>query len=112
MSDDDPAHLDAGRQLELVARDTRAGDGAHDARLDAEVAEGLFQAPRHRIDRLRRLAEPFAEALQKVRLGHLPGATLGDGEGERRILAVGVLDHSLGEAHLLAFVGLEHRLRR
>ncbi len=42
----DLAHLDAGREAQLEARDVRAGDGADDLRLDAEVPERLDQARR------------------------------------------------------------------
>ena len=93
----DLRHLHAGRELELVAGDVRAGDRADDLRLDAEMAE--------------RLGEPAGGLLLAGGVGPhlLRGRALEDprlGEGE---LLVG--DRQL-EVELLAPAGLRRGRRR
>ena len=43
---DDARRLDAGRRLELVERDDRAGPHLHDLAVDAEIVEHGFEQPR------------------------------------------------------------------
>ena len=111
----DLRHLHAGRELQLVAGDVRAGDGADDLRLDAEVAERLGEALRglllargvraHLLGRgaledarvgQRELDVAGIEVLEDVVV--LVGLGLaGDGRGQRqRLLELGLLRDRLG----------------
>ena len=96
----DLRHLRAGRELQLVARDARAGDLADDGRLDAEVREALDE---HLGDALGLLA---VRALAGLRLA---GAASGRAGGRRACSAAADVEERLLRVLL---VGRRRRRRR
>jgi hypothetical protein len=75
-----PGDLGSGGEPQLVARDTRAGDPAHDLRLDAEMAERLHQLPGDLVLVGGVGALTLARGAQQLRVGQPVAATLGLGD--------------------------------
>ena len=89
----DLAHLRSRRQAQLVAGDVRAGDGADELRLDAEVSERLDQLGGDLVlgggvGGLRLVVR----TLQQLRIRHPVDETVGLGDAGRRVVEIDVGD--------------------
>ena len=78
---DDARRLDAGRGLELVERDDRAGADVDDLALDAEIVEHAFEQPGVLLERVGRdLAQRLLRLGEHHERRHRPFAALREGE--------------------------------